>query len=54
MNSKKITNLADPTADSDVVNKGYLKGARVAASYSSDTSAGGFYQSGGKLFYKTM
>ena len=54
MNSKKITNVANPTADSDAVNKGYLKGARVAASYSSDTVAGGFYQSGGKLFYKTV
>ena len=54
MNSKKINNVADPTSDSDAVNKGYLKGARVAASYSSDTQAGGFYQSGGKLFYKTV
>ena len=52
MNNKKITNLANPTNDQDAVNKQYLKGARVTATSSGDTKNGGFYQSGGRLFYK--
>ena len=52
MNSKKITNLANPTNNTDAVNLQYLKGARVTATTSGDTKNGGFYQSGGRLFYK--
>ena len=52
MNNKKITNLANPTNDQDAVNKRSLKGARVTATTSGDTQNGGFYQSGGRLFYK--
>ena len=52
MNNKKITNLADPTNDQDAVNNRSLKGARVTAGSSGDTKNGGFYESGGRLFYK--
>ena len=52
MNDKKITNLADPTNDQDAVNNRSLKGARVTAGSSGDTKNGGFYESGGRLFYK--
>ena len=52
MGNNKITNLTDPTNDQDAVNKRSLKGARVTATTSGDTESGGFYQSGGRLFYK--
>ena len=52
MNSKKITNLASPTGDKDAVTKKYLEGAKMTASSNSNAKSGGFYYSGGRLYYK--
>ena len=54
MNSKKINNVADPSSDTDAVNRRSLKGATIAQTSSGSTSGGGFYQSNGRLFYKLI
>ena len=53
-NQKFIANVHDPVSAQDAVNLRSLQGAKVTATSSGATTAGGFYQSGGKLFYKTM
>ena len=52
MNTNDITNLKDPSSDTDAVNRRSLEGAKVVASSSSNASTGGFYEVSGKLYYK--